>query len=412
MPRRGAILHPHGWLALAVSAWICAGSGCRSSDTVAFGGDGGAAIAADAALWESYCDGSGPPVLVGDGGDAVDVCSGDIAEATFEHAVCSCEDLALSAALVTDSFDSNAGPYTPGGTLGSVASNGAVRSNATMDIRGDLTGAGAGGVSTGISAAVLGNLASGADLGEATAAITVGGDASVAGDISLTDLTVNGSLTVPLASTLSVSGTASFGTLVRSPVTVDPPCECASEQLLDVAGYVRAHQNQNYNDTIPITPDHLVGFSGPTELALPCGLYYLSAINGTGALTIRASGRVALFVDGSVQLDDLFTVTLDPGAELDLFIAGNVTSSAALQLGDANRPSSLRIYLGAAASLDVSASSSISANLYAPQTVLNLSGAAEIFGAVFVRRIASSSGLMVHYDERVRTSGTDCPIVN
>lgn len=404
------------WLVVAASLVLTAGA-CRTADTVAFGGDGGpvtdgGASNADASLWETYCDGDGPPVLVGDGGDATDVCTGNLAEATFAHAICSCEDLALSAALVTDSFDSSAGPYTPGGSAGAVASNGAVRSNATMDVRGDLTAAGAGGVSAGISAAILGNLASGADLGDATATIDVGGDSSVAGDINLTNLSVAGTLTVPAASTIAVSGTGSFGALVRAPVTVAPPCACAADQLLDVAGFVRAHQNANYNDTIPITPAQLDGFSGTTELALPCGLYYLQTINGTGRLTIRASGRVALFVDGDVGLQDLFTISLDPGAQLDLFITGSVTSSAALKLGDPTRPSSLRIYLANAASLDVSADSTIAANVYAPQTVINLSGAAEIFGALFVRRIAAASGLTVHYDESVRTSGDDCPIVN
>lgn len=400
---------------MIVRAALCAllmSVACRSADTVAFGGDGSVTTSADAGFWQTYCDGQGPPVFVGDGGAATDVCSGHLAEATFQYAVCSCQDLALSAGLVADSFDSSAGPYTPGGSMGSIASNGAVRSNASMDVRGDLIAAGPGGVSAGVSAAVLGNLASGGALGDAAATVSVGGDSSVSADVTLTDFTVAGTLTVPPAATISVSGTASFGTLARAPVSVASPCQCDAEELLDVAGFVRAHQTQNYNATLPIAADHLAAFNGPTELALPCGLYYLSAIGGTGALTIRATGRVALFVDGSIDLDDTFTITIDPGAELDLFVAGSITSSAALQLGDVTRPSALRLYLGASASLDVSATSTIAANLYGPQTLLNLSGATEVFGALFVQRIASSSGLTVHYDETVRTSGLDCPIVN
>ncbi len=402
---------------LCLVATVMATAGCSTSDTVAFGGDGGAitdgsTINADASLWETYCEGSGPPVLVGDGGDATDVCTGNLAEATFQNAICSCQDLVLSAGLITDSFDSSVGPYTPGGSLGSVASNGAVRSNATMDVRGDLSGAGPGGVSAGISAGVLGNLASGGDLGDAAATISVGGDSSIAANISLTDFSVAGTLTVPVASTIDVSGMANFGALVRAPVAVPSPCACEPQQLLDVAGFVSAHQNQNYNDSIPITPDHLDGFVGPAELVLPCGLYYLRTIRGTGPLTIRAQGRVALFVDGDIDLDDLFVISLAPGAELDVFITGSVTSAAALQLGDVSRPAALRIYLSAAASLDLSAATTIAGNLYAPQALISLSGATEIFGALFVQRISSSSGLTVHYDERVRVSGMDCPIVN
>lgn len=393
---------------IVLIAVASAAAGCHAADTVAFGGNDGGAISADAGLWETYCDGTGPPVLVGDGGNATDICSGDLAEDTFQHAICSCEDLALSAALITDSFDSGAGPYSPGGTQGSVAGNGAIRSTATMDVRGDLVGAA--GVSAGVSAAILGNLASGADLGDAGAAITAGGDASVAGNITLTDLTVAGTLTVPPASTIDVSGTGSFGALVRAPVEVAPPCACTD--LLDVAGFVRTHQTYNYNDTIPITADELAGFTGPTELALPCGLYYLSGITGTGALTLRATGRVALFVDGDIDLDDQLTIIIDPGAELDLFVTGTVTSPAALTLGDLTRPSALRLYLASTSALDLSAGSLVAGNLYAPEAVLNLSGPAEIYGALFVRRIASSSGLTVHYDEQVRTSGTDCPIVD
>jgi len=401
------------WLVVVV----CAATACAAPDTVAFGGDGGvggdaATISADASLWESYCDGSGPPVLVGDGGDSSDICTGNLAEATFQYAICSCQDLVLSAGLITDSFDSSVGPYTPGGSMGSVAGNGAVRSNATMDVRGDLAAAGAGGVSAAVSATVLGNLASAGDLGDATATVSVGGDSSVAGNINLTDLSVTGTLTVPLASTISVTGTGTFGALVRAPVDVPPPCACEPDELLDVAGFVSAHQNQNYNDTLPITAAHLDGFVGPTELSLPCGLYYLSNIAGTGQLTIRATGRVALFVDGDIDLDDRFVITIAPGAELDLFITGSVTSAAALALGDAARPAALRIYLGAASALDLSAGSTIAGNLYAPQALVSLSGATEIFGALFVQRVSSSSGLTVHYDESVRASGTDCPIVN
>src|SRR5207302_1458657 len=94
---------------------------CSARDLVASeqgSADGGVA---------AYCLGSGPPVLVGDGitngdGDGApdNVCSGTIAVRTFVRALCTCEGYATSTRLTTDSFDSAAGPYTPGGTAAPV----------------------------------------------------------------------------------------------------------------------------------------------------------------------------------------------------------------------------------------------------------------------------------------------------
>src|SRR5262249_8030243 len=49
------------------------------------------------------------------------VCTGNVAVRAFSHALCTCEGYATSTALTTDSFDSAAGPYAPGGTTGDVA---------------------------------------------------------------------------------------------------------------------------------------------------------------------------------------------------------------------------------------------------------------------------------------------------
>src|ERR1051325_2723087 len=78
---------------------------------------------------ETYCMGSGPPILVGDGMGRVNVCSGMIAQTSFRFAVCTCADYVTSFSLFSDSFASSQGPYQPGGRGGAAGITGAFQSN-------------------------------------------------------------------------------------------------------------------------------------------------------------------------------------------------------------------------------------------------------------------------------------------
>lgn len=379
-------------------------AGCTATDVIAVGGTGDDAPA--------YCQGDGPPILVGDGitvgeadGSSDDVCTGEVAVRTFRHALCTCEGYATATSLTTDSFDSAAGPYTPGGTAGPVAVNAALQTNDALAIGGALT-VGAAAV-LGADLDVAGACAIGGGLGTGVA-VTVGGDARIAGDLDLASLDVAGVLTVPDTASLG-AGTTTADTIVRAPVTVEPACACAPDDLVDIAGFVDGHRADHDDAAIGLEPDDLAGYAGDVALTLPCGRYFLDDIHGTGALTLVVTGRVAVLVAADLVMQAPLTIELaGDDAELDLMIAGLLASNSAIVAGDPDHPARTRIYVGGDGEIQMSGDSQLAANLYAPRAGVSMSGGATVFGSLFVRRLVQSAPVVIHYDVDVLRADAGC----
>jgi hypothetical protein len=402
--RRAAACRAGSLAAALLAAWPAA---CAAPDVVAIGGrpDGGL---------PRYCLGDGPPILVGDGitvgegnGSRDDVCTGEIAVRTFRHALCTCEDYVTSTPLGTDSFDSRLGPYAPGGRDGAVGVNGGALTSAALTIAGAFTAAGPAGASLGGDLDAAGDLAIGGGLG-AGVAVTVGGDAAVAGDVDLAALTVAGTLTVPAERSLAV-GTLAAAATERAPVTVAPPCACEPRDLVDIGAFVASHRLDHENAQIGLAPAQLAGYRGDVTLELPCGRYYLTWIEGDGALTLRATGRVALLVDGDLRMTRPLTLELvGADAELDLLIAGVLSSVDTITAGDPTRPRRTRVYVGGGGTIDLAGDSRFAGNLYAPRAAVALSGGATLFGSFFVRRLVQSAPVQIHYDVDILRANAGC----
>ncbi|MCE9576955.1 MAG: hypothetical protein K8W52_27660 [Deltaproteobacteria bacterium] len=381
---------------------------CQHTDIVAADrvGDGGVA---------PYCQGSGPPVLVGDGitvGDADgapdNVCTGTVAVRTFVRALCTCEDYVTSTRLTTDSFDSAVAPYTAGGTSAPVGTDGLLMSSDVLTIGGDLAVAGAGGIGALAAIDVRGDLAVGGPLGTGVA-ITAGGDAHVAGNINLASLTVAGTLTVPDTATLT--GAITAGATVRAPVAVDPPCACGPTDLVDIDAFITSQRADNQNARLGLARDRLVDYAGDAALDLPCGIYSLTAIRGGGALTLRITGRVALLVDGDVAMHAPLTIELaTDDAELDFMIGGILSSDQPIVAGRADHPSRTRLYIGGDGTIQLSGNDAIAANIYAPRAGVELSGTTELYGSLFARRLTQAAPVTIHYDVDVRRADVACPL--
>jgi hypothetical protein len=381
-------------------------AGCASQDIVASSSTGDEA---------AYCTGTGPPILVGDGstvgdmdGTPENICTGAVAVRTFKRALCTCEGYATSTPLVTDSFDGSIGSYTPGtaGSAGGVGIDGALSASAMIAIRGALTVAGTAGANFLVDAMVARDLAVNGPLGMSVA-ITAGGDANIAGDITLSSFAVTGTLTVP--STATISGGTTAGATVRGPVTVTPPCACAPSDLVDIAAFVASHKTDNNDAAIGLAPARLTDYAGDVTLDVPCGIYYVGPVRGNGALVLRVTGRVALLVDGDMTLTSPLTIELaTQDAELDLMIGGLLSSNARITAGDTNHPSRTRIYVGGAGTINLSGDSQLAANVYAPAAAVALSAPATIFGSLFVRRLDQAAPVTIHYDEDVLRADVGC----
>jgi hypothetical protein len=380
-------------------------AGCASQDIVAASGGDKAA----------YCSGTGPPILVGDGitvgdgdGTPEDVCTGTVAVRTFKRALCTCEGYATSTPLVTDSFDGSIGPYAPGtaGSAGGVGIDGALSASAMIAIRGALTVAGTAGASFLVDATIARDLSVNGPLGM-DVAVSAGGNANIAGDISLASFSVVGTLTVPAAAT--VSGGTTAGTTVRAPVTVTPPCACTPSDVVDIGAFVANHKTDHNDAAIGLAPARLTDYAGDVSLDLPCGVYYVGPVRGNGALVLRVTGRVALLVDGDMTLTSPLTIELaTQDAELDLMIGGLLSSNARIMAGDTNHPSRTRVYVGGAGTINLSGDSQLAANVYAPGAAVALSAPATIFGSLFVRRLDQAAPVTIHYDEDVLRADVGC----
>ncbi|HJL12839.1 MAG TPA: hypothetical protein RMH85_30430 [Polyangiaceae bacterium LLY-WYZ-15_(1-7)] len=363
--------------------------------------DGGESLAA-------FCEGEGPLIVVGDGaGSAEEDCAGRIAERSFRYALCTCEGLVTSHTLRTDSFDSDMGPYTPGGRGGSVGTNGGGNSTARWDVGGALWSSG----DTGWTVAQPLEVGSELHLASRLAGseVEVARDARVGGGIALDALTVGGELRVPEGAAVAVDALA-LGSEARGPVSVEDPCACGEGELVDIAGFVARYARENENAAIGLAPDALADVAGETTLELPCGRYYLDRISAGAPLTLRVTGRVALFVAGSITANDAFRIVPEGDAEVDLFVGGDVTGAGAFAIGTAEAPARARMYVGGDGTVNLSAATTFAGNLYAPRAELVTAGAVEIFGAAFVRRLAASGALDIHYDTAILEAGDDCGI--
>lgn len=348
----------------------------------------------------SSCPWTGPPVLA-DG-----TCTGALAQRVFTRAACACGALSLGGDLVTDGFDSRVGPWAPGGGGAGVGAITGLSAGGLLDVGGSLAVSG-GGVDAGGRVAVVGDLDVGGPLGGTRAAVTVGGSARIGGDLRVASLSVTGSLTT--APGAVVTGTISAGSRATGAVSLPPACPCGAADAVDVAAIVAQHRSANDNAAIGLGRGDLGAVYTNRTLALPCGRFYLDGIQGAALLTLRVKGRTALFVGaGGLAFAGQLAITLDPGAELDLFVAGPVSLPATLRLGDPARPSALRLWLATADVFQVPVDAALAANVYAPAATLAVGAPLALHGAVLAGGVRTSAALTIHHDRAIAASAATC----
>lgn len=349
------------------------------------------------------CPGGGasPTVDPSQGG-----CAGQIAQTVFRWTLCSCKDASFSGNWLMDAYDSTMGAYKPGGMGAGFGANENYGTSGTGELWGTMWIAGTGGISASLDHVVKGDAWSGGQLKSSGFPFTIGKDAHAEGDVSGGTLSIGGTLYVPNGRT-----TAGTTKVVRQPVDVIPPCDfCQPAQQVPIASYVAAHQSPANNDnaTIGLNADAFASPSTPLRLDLPCGHYYLSAIASSSHVTIVAHGRTALYVGGDVMPNGL-TFAVDPGGELNVFIAGSVGTSGVVRIGSPAHPASMRVYVAGTSGFGISDGVSIAGNLYAPNGPVQYSSDAAQYGALYAGNFSTSKNLALHYDVAVVNSAVTCP---
>lgn len=354
------------------------------------------------------CEGGGPAVVFPGVEEGPRACAGELAETTFRWALCSCEGIDLFNPLRTDAFDSGAGPFTPDGLGAGVGTNGGFMSTSTIDVSGSLWAASPRtGISTSNATNVLQDVRTGGVL-QVGNPFEVGQDAFVVGDlVTSSSVRIAGTLHQPPGS--MIVGDVAYGALATEPVAVPDPCDCDARARIPVAAIVAAAVDENDNALVGLAPDALVVPGGPRRLDLPCGRYYVSAIDTNSPLTIAAHGRTALFIGGDVRSTAPLDIVVAPGAELDLLVGGGVEVSARLNIGPRDRPAAMRFYVGGVGTaLELTNDAIVGGFVYVAEGTVTVSNPLEIFGGVFAGAFRNAGSTTIHYDRGVLRAGDAC----
>ena len=323
-------------------------------------------------------------------------CTGDIGKKVFLFAACACTTIDVTGTLSTDALNSKTG--TTSGDGASIGADTSIHAESTAFVQGSMW-AGATALPSGTSAieldgsgVVTRQLHAGADL-TTLKPFTIQGDVFVTGDIfAAPTLTCDGVVNIsPGGNTANVSATG--GIKKGTELVVDDPCDCSNP--LSIPPIVAAFANANDDAAAGFDATYLTN-APATPIDLPCGRYYFDSIGGT-EVSIVLRGRTAIFVAGDVAVTGSLQVTLAPGAELDLFIAGSLSLNGNATLGAPDAPARARVYVGGT-SASISGAVKIGANVYAPKADMSIASDFEMAGALIVHSLSLNGNLTIHYD--------------
>lgn len=356
---------------------------------------------------QDFCEGTGALVKFESQVITRETCAGEIAEMVFRQALCACGDVQTAGYLRTRGYDSReqAAPGDDDESYGgSVGINGTYKASAGYtNVGGSLSIAGFD------EMAFFGFLQTGADL-RLGAKTTVPGYTKAGRDAWIgADFTGVGPMSVErdlhkganvFSLPLSVGGQT-----IEEPVRVTPPCPCNGE-LVDLNAAINTVRVENDNAAIGLQPNALSGIVGHKSIELPCGRYYLNDISGVGDMEIRVTGRVALMVGGSFKATGHFDVEMEDGAELDLFVGGNLELLGYHVLGDPERPFATRVYVAGHEDVVLIGASAFVGNLYAPNATVRAPGYLKAFGSIFAKDLQVPGYVDISYDRAV--ADLDC----
>lgn len=373
---------------------------CVADDVVAIRrGDGGSGPADG--MTSTFCQGTGPRITAA---QVHTLCGGALIVASLPGALCTCTGVS-GGDLLTDSFDSALGPYVPGQAGGDLLSVGPLAPQGSWDVGGALRSSDPTGVQVTAGSLLVRGAAQiqGALRGDSA---TFQGDAEIGGDISLVNLAVGGTLITPATSTLTVSGQRSTPSSRTAAVTVTPPCPCDLDPY--VSGPILLLTQTNDDARLGLNKDQLEGYAGDQALELPCGGYFFQRVSGLGSLELRITGRVELAIAGGLDVGGQLVITLAPGAELDLYVHGDVTVGGAVAMGDRAAPHRLRFFPGGIDTIRLAGGGYVSAAVLGRRRNLITSSPIDFYGAVFADNVSANAALRLHYDQQIKAISGSC----
>jgi len=331
-----------------------------------------------------------------------------LAGSLLTNALCLCGDLNVANTFITHGFDSREGPYVKdqaeeGGA--SVGVNGSYTLlTGAADIGGSFSVAGSGPLMLTGSLIVRGDFWSAANI-SALGSTSVSRHAWLSGSYS-------GAGPLTVAGTLHHGGTVvalpvKAGTDLQGAVKVPSSCPCGPDDLVDVAALVASARVDNDNVVRGVVADQFAALAGQSSsITLPCGRIYLTSIGGVGQLTFKVTGRSAVFIDGSVALSGGLTFDVAPGAEVDVFVKGDLKVSGKISLASKEHPAAGRLWVGG--SQPIALASPWTGMLYAPHAPVTAAVALEAWGGIFAASLSSDFVATFIFDRSIGDAGAAC----
>jgi hypothetical protein len=146
---------------------------------------------------------------------------------------------------------------------------------------------------------------------------------------------------------------------------------------------------------------------GALNAATTCGTFVLSSINAPRSLVFTVHGRVLVAVTGDVIVRGGLVVVLDPDAELDLLIGGQLVASGGNPLGSAS-PARFRIWIAGSSSVVLDDAPTVGAIIRAPNAAVTATSWLQLSGALLAHSLTLGDQLSLHFDEAVASSGSPC----
>ena len=142
--------------------------------------------------------------------------------------------------------------------------------------------------------------------------------------------------------------------------------------------------------------------------SLPCGSFYLSTIDATAAVTIAVHGRALLAVGGDVTVRGGLAIQLDPFAELDLLVGGQVIASGGGALGAPGGAARFRVWIGGANTNVFDNAPTVNAIIHAPAGWVNAMSGLPLSGSILARSVSIGAETILHFDRAVLEAGSAC----
>jgi hypothetical protein len=349
------------------------------------------------------CANPGPPIVLPT--DTGAACAGALAALGHRFALCSCNTMTTPARLRTEAYDSR-NPGVTDEVAAAIGVGGDLIATGELRAGGAIYVAGANGIMASNQFRSSASLRVGGPMKMLSSDnAEIGSDAFINGSVS-GNVRVSGMLHVATGAVLS--GGVEYGTLAQNEtITVPSPCDCHAG-FVDIAAAIGAAAASKADAAIGLAPTALASATTPTTISLPCGSFYLSGVDATAAVTIAVHGRALLAVDGDVTVRGGLAVQLDPSAELDLLVRGQLIASGGDALGAAGGAARFRIWIGGTNTIVLDDAPAVNAIIHAPAAWVNAASGLPLSGSILARSVSIGAETMLHYDRAVLEAGTVC----